>query len=473
MAAKEKRDVATVDIPGAFLQTVASDGTIIKLQGAIVEALIKINPEWRQYVVHEGAKGIPTIYSEALKALYGTVDASRLFFEDLSEYLEKHMGFKRNPYDWCVMNKTIDGKQCTIIWHVDDLMISHVDPDVVSNVIKDLSDKYGKTAPLTVNRGKVHEYLGMVFDFTDPGSVKVTMYQYIDDIIDGAPDIYKVSSREHGVGMATPAPSNLYEIRSPDSETNQLLAEVEREDYHSLTAQCLYLSKRGRPDLQTSIAFHCTRVKKPDTDDQKKLARTIRHLIATIHLPLILHVNEHGVIEWWVDASFAVHEDMKSRTGMYMSLGTGTIHAASKKQKINTSSSTHAELVGVSDALPKMLWCRYFMEAQDYSVEDVYVYQDNQSAILLENNGAQSIGKGSRHIKIKYFFITDKVKSRKIWVIYCPTKQMVADFFTKPLQGVLYFTHRNAVLGIKEEDMHLYIKAYELHRQTMKGIVKP
>ena len=101
------------------------------------------------------------------------------------------------------------------------------------------------------------------------------------------------------------------------------------------------------------------------------------------------------------------------------------------------------------------------------------MYQDNQSAILLENNGAQSIGKGSRHIKIKYFSITDKVKSREIRVIYCPTKQMVADFFTKPLQGVLYFTHRNAILGIKEEDMHLYIKAYELHCQTMKGIVKP
>ena len=128
-------------------------------------------------------------------------------------------------------------------------------------------------------------------------------------------------------------------------------------------------------------------MRNPDTDDQKKLARTICHLISTVYLPLILQVDDSGVIEWWVDASFAVHEDMKSRTGMYMSLGAGTIHAGSMKQKINTSCSTHAELVGVSDALPKMLWCRYFMEAQGYAVEDVYVYQDNQSAILLENNG--------------------------------------------------------------------------------------
>ena len=97
---------------------------------------------------------------------------------------------------------------------------------------------------------------------------------------------------------------------------------------------------------------------------------------------------------------------------MYTSLGAGTIHAVPMKQKINTSTSTHAELVGVSDALPEILWCCYFMEAQSYTVENDYIHQDNQSAILLEKNGAQSIDKGSRHIKIKYFFISDKVKEK-------------------------------------------------------------
>ena len=53
---------------------------------------------------------------------------------------------------------------------------------------------------------------------------------------------------------------------------------------------------------------------------------------------------------------------MKSHTGMNMSLGRGTMYGASSKQKINTSSSTHAELVGVSDAMPKVLWCRRFLE---------------------------------------------------------------------------------------------------------------
>ena len=87
MVAKEKRDVATVYIPGAFLQTNISDKTFIKLQGAIVESLLKISPDWKQYMMYEGMKKVPTMYSDALKVLYGTVDASKLFFEDLSECL--------------------------------------------------------------------------------------------------------------------------------------------------------------------------------------------------------------------------------------------------------------------------------------------------------------------------------------------------------------------------------------------------
>ena len=104
-------------------------------------------------------------------------------------------------------------------------MISHVDPGVVSNIIDSLSVKYGDLMPLTVNRGRRHEYLGMIFDFSTANKVKITMYQYIDGVIDGALDIYKVASRENRVVMATPAPHNLYDVRSPDSDVNRLLSE--------------------------------------------------------------------------------------------------------------------------------------------------------------------------------------------------------------------------------------------------------
>jgi hypothetical protein len=98
---------------------------------------------------------------------------------------------------------------------------------------------------------------------------------------------------------------------------------------------------------------------------------------------------------------------MKSHMGGMMSLGKGAAYGTSTREKLNTKSSTEAELVGVNDVMPQILWTRYFLEAQGYGVEDSLVYQDNQSAILLEKNGRASSGKRTRHINIRYFFVTD------------------------------------------------------------------
>ena len=463
MDAKEKRAVAHVDIPGAFLQTEASDDTIIKIQGVLVTTLVKINPEWKKYVVLEGKRQTPTIYSKAIKALYGTVDAAKLFYDNLSSFLINDMGFKRNTYDSCVLNKDIKGSQCTIMFHVDDLKLSHASEDVLTTIIEALNKRYGGIMPLSISRGRIHDYLGMVFNYNTEGQVTIHMYQYVNEVLNGVPDRYK-----EGIGSATPASSNLYDIRNREEEDVTLLSNKEREEFHTVTAQLLYLSKRARPDLQTAIAFLCTRVKSPDADDDKKLARVIRYLEKTKYLPLILRVNKNGAVQWWVDASFAVHEDMRSRTGINMSLGVGTVYGASQKQKINTSSSTEAELVGVADAMPKMIWCKYFMQEQGYIVSDVYVYQDNESAILLETNGMRSVGKGSRHINIKYFFVTDKVKGKELKVMHCPTGEMIADFYTKPLQGSAFIKHRNSILGINDGDIPLYQKQYAQYIASLK-----
>ena len=93
------------------------------------------------------------------------------------------MGFEVNPYDWCCMNKVTNGKQCTILWHVDDLKISHMDSDVVTSILDEINDWYGEISPLTITRGMIHDYLGMTIDFSNPGQVKFTMIDYIDDFL--------------------------------------------------------------------------------------------------------------------------------------------------------------------------------------------------------------------------------------------------------------------------------------------------
>ena len=156
-------------------------------------------------------------------------------------------------------------------------------------------------------------------------------------------------------------------------------------------------------------------------------------------------------MKWWIDASFAVHGDMKSHTGATMSMGKGSIYSSSTRQKLNTTSSTEAELVGVSDAMPMIMWTRYFLEAQGYKVSMSTIYQDNQSAMLLEKNGRRSSGRRTRHINIRYFFVTDRVASGEVTIEYCPTDTMLGDFFTKPLSGAKFRWFRRKILNLPEE----------------------
>jgi hypothetical protein len=164
-------------------------------------------------------------------------------------------------------------------------------------------------------------------------------------------------------------------------------------------------------------------------------------------MPLTLEASSLQIVKWWVDASFAVHKDMRSHTGGSMTLGKGIIYGTSTRQKLNTRSSTEAELVAANDVMPQILWTRYFLEAQGYGVTDSIIYQDNQSSILLEKNGRASSSKRTRHINIRYFFVTDRITAGEVSVEYCPTGIMVADFFTKPLQGCLFTRLRDQIMN--------------------------
>jgi hypothetical protein len=162
---------------------------------------------------------------------------------------------------------------------------------------------------------------------------------------------------------------------------------------------------------------------------------------------LTLSASSLHNVRWWVDASYAVHPDMKSHTGGALSLGTGIIYGTSKSQKLNVKSSTEAEIVGTDDVMPQILWTLYFLEAQGYKIDDNILYQDNKSSILLETNGRGSSGKRTRHIDVRYFFIADRVKSGEIRIEHCPTGIMIADYFTKPLQGALFWKLRDMIMG--------------------------
>ena len=142
---------------------------------------------------------------------------------------------------------------------------------------------------------------------------------------------------------------------------------------------------------------------------------------------------------------------MKGHTGTLMSLGQGAIISGLRKQKINVKSSTESELVALDDALPLILWCLYFIEAQGYTVEQNVVFEGNQSTMRLAMNGSLSSSKRTKHIKIRYYFIKDKIEQGEIDPRYCSTEEMTADILNKPKNGAAFRHDRAKLMNLPVE----------------------
>ena len=178
----------------------------------------------------------------------------------------------------------------------------------------------------------------------------------------------------------------------------------ERADkFVKFVAKLLWVMKRSRPDIETSISFLCTRNKGPDKDDWCKLVRvSMSWLKQTVEDVRIIGADDlHGMLTF-IDSAHAVHPNMRGHTGGLTTFGTSIIDQKSGKQKMNTRSSTKTKVVGTSEYLPKNMYFKMFMEAQGYKLKTNVLAEDNESTIRMSNNGRDSCTSNSKHIAIKY-----------------------------------------------------------------------
>jgi hypothetical protein len=188
--AEEHRDVAVVDIPNVFVQTHVEnekDMAFIKIRGILVDILVEIAPEAYKSYVSQDKKGNKQLLVQFQNALYGTMVASLLYYRKFAKSLTD-IDFIINPYDPCVTNKIIEGKQMTICFHVDDYKLIHLKKTVMDRMIGYLRQEYESifedgSRAMTVSRGKIHKYLGMTLDYSVPGQVKITMLDYVNEIL--------------------------------------------------------------------------------------------------------------------------------------------------------------------------------------------------------------------------------------------------------------------------------------------------
>jgi hypothetical protein len=320
--------------------------------------------------------------------------------------------------------------------YVDDLFITCVDAAGIDWLLGVLTDRF---EDLTVTTGSKHSFLGQTFDFGVEGECSVTMQGYTVDLLE---------IRHPKRGAPTPAHEDLFIV----DESSSLLPTRLSSLFHSAAAKAYYLALRTRPDVLTAAAFLVTRVKAPTEQDLAKLDRMLEYLSATSEMGIRLGGDGAGpmTVTAFVDASYGVHWDFKSHTGCLISVSKGPVHVCSKRQALNSKSSTEAELIGVSDSLSQVIWTREFLIAQGYEVPAATVLQDNQSTMVLANKGRSASSK-TRHIGIRYFWVKDRIEQGEVALEYLATEDMAADILTKPLQGALFRKMRALLMNSKSQ----------------------
>jgi hypothetical protein len=430
VAAVEDRKVITLDIGQAYLNSNMPGEVLVRLEPVIAKLLCERDKSFKPYLDDRG-----TMIVRLNKAQYGCVESARLWYNTLSAKLVS-MGYEVNPYDPCVFNRIgTNGKQTTIVIYVDDILATSEESCDLEELVAAMEAEY-KT--ISVKRGDVHEYLGMLFEFRKSGAkgkVFVSMEKYTIELLDEL-SVFATSD--------DPAANTLFDIR----DDLPLLGETPRELFHRTVAQLLYLATRTRPDILLPVIFLTTRVNIATKDDQRKLNRVLTYLRGEPALGIHLGAGADGTLrlQCYADASFGVHPDGKSHSGIVLTLGSGPILAKSVKQKIVVKSSTESELVTLSDATSITAGHLNFLSSLGLQFSPAIMYQDNMSTMRLAQNGRSNSDR-TKHIRLRYFFIKQYLDSGEFELVHCPTDIMIADILTKPLHGETFKRIRAMLLG--------------------------
>jgi hypothetical protein len=417
--------VVTVDIVGAYLKINMTGPKVhVRLQPQVVQVLLKMRPDLKGFLLRDG-----TLIVQLEKAMYGTLQAALLLYQRVDKALVD-AGFAANPYDQCVYNRGQGDDRVTVCVYVDDIMVTGQAQAAVDKVIDMITGVFND---VKVHKGKVHSYLGMTFDFSHEGECRMSMVGYVRDLV-------------KCVGIAgqaaSPATSDLFVVR-PDA---QPLDAARKKQLHTGVAKLLFAAKRVLIDTLVAVSFLTTRVTAPDEDDWNKFVRVMKYVNAHGEdAQVVLRFKKDMQVEAFIDASHGTHVDGKSHTGAGITMGGGLFSVSSTKQKLTTKSSTESELVGVSDRASDVIETRLFVEHQGFKQGPAIIWQDNMSTLKLIENGRGSADR-TRHINIRYFFVKDRVDAGELVFKYLPTQCMLADLFTKPLQGRLFRTLRDAAM---------------------------
>jgi hypothetical protein len=370
---------------------------------------------------------------ELKKTLYGLPMAPAQFRLH-SENVLKCIGFVPLISDPRIYKRLYGDKYAYVTVHVDDFGIFTPSKTIQQDILQSLSQTYD----LVVSDD---EYLGITVT-RDRAQRKVTLTQ-TTDVIDLA--------EKHNISIHDKHPiTPMTDVCRPDaSDTNKLLASKEIQKYQSVVGALLYLATHTRPDILYATNMASRHTKAPTMFDSEAALRILKYLVGTRELGLCFQSKEGIVLYGTVDASYGMHADRKSHTGITLHIGedSGSFLTRSKKQTVLADSSTVAEYIAAHSAAKEVQWARSLLEELGYKqLEPTVLYEDNKSTIHMINN--ESHTQKTKHVDIRYQYIREAVKNQVLTMVHKDTENMTSDIETKPAPPRTFLHLRPQLLGM-------------------------
>jgi Reverse transcriptase (RNA-dependent DNA polymerase) len=356
------------------------------------------------------------------KALYGLVQASRVWLNTLIAYLLS-IGFTRSRADPCLLWRSgIDGFVVFLVY-VDDCLICG-SKDGIKNCITDIKKRFNIS-----EMGILNEYVGAKYKRIADG-YSISQSAMIDEFT-------KVFDLK-GERPSTPAVPGQVLLKSHDGDVK--LDAADQTVFRSGVGKLLYLTKLSRPDMSSAVRELATHMDGANVEHKKALFRALEYAVHTKDKILTLKPKKslEGQIVGYSDSNYASNKDTRrSVSGFAVYYMGGLISWKSKAQNCVTMSSTEAEYVAMSSCAMEMMFIKQVVESITFEVKlPMILYCDNAGAIDLARNF--STGGRTKHIDVRHHYLRELIDQGYIKVEFVGTADNVSDIF-KPKWDALFF----------------------------------
>lgn len=415
---EESMEFATTDFPGAYLATDIDEEIYMNISASKVAILLQ-DEEFqflKPFVRSDG-----TVLTQIQRGIYGLKQAGKLWHDKLVVLL-KEFGLEQLEGFPCIFKlKTKEGIMFVAVY-VDDMMIACNNKLMREKLMNFLKRDF---PDIELNTDLKQSFLGSAIEFNYTNkTIKYDNLQYIQELCE-----------KYSITEGSQYPYDRHFLNNPPNDT----IFQDTTEYRSLVMSIFYVAKRSRIELLFPISYLATFSSVPFQSHYDKAIVILKYLYHTQHFKITHKCNDDSFLHAYIDASYAIHHDAKSHTGSLIFDNTNILDGSSTKHQHMDKSSTGAEVSGVHLKMDTLESLRELYYELTEKLAPITVHQDNQSGMKLMTKG-NSISNKSKHMRVRYFYVKEKIDDSIINLDYTPTNLMIADLLTKPLFGKQFRT---------------------------------